>query len=243
MKNTHISPATERVAMKRHHQIDVNEQYHHAKKCENSNNSGTANACVTSHIVSEFYEAQGGGREVHGELGEQGNRKNGAPVPKIFARPSPTPLYTKNSHISTTNECVTMKKMSSSSVTSEKIERFGQELKELWSNHSKGGGGQHGVGGDMDAQGELGEQGTGEDGPPNPEIFQILSYRTFLQKMGYISGCTEAIMMKNIPLRRSCRVELESQFTRGTDEWSSICQFNRLGQGRLQEQNIYKERK
>ncbi|KAI6094597.1 hypothetical protein EDD16DRAFT_1529036 [Pisolithus croceorrhizus] len=79
------------------------------------------------------------------------------------------------------------------------------------------------------ARGELVERGNGGSGAPNPEIFQISSHSAFLQRMGDISGCAEAMTTKNIPLVRSWQVEPETRFAKGTDEWRSRYRVGRVG--------------
>ncbi|KAI6095320.1 hypothetical protein EDD16DRAFT_1733427 [Pisolithus croceorrhizus] len=48
---------------------------------------------------AEFYETSGGDRGAQGELGERGNRENGAPNPEIFAKQCDTACLPKNCDI------------------------------------------------------------------------------------------------------------------------------------------------
>ncbi|KAI6018894.1 hypothetical protein BKA83DRAFT_4127437 [Pisolithus microcarpus] len=147
------------------------------------------------------------------------------------------PLYTPRKPVSPQPLSVPQREryhqVSSSSFTSEKSERFGAGVHELCVKWGRGW--EDGIalaknrwaesyetsGGDGGTRGELGERGNTENGAPNPELFQISSYKAFLQGTGHISGCTEANATKNIPFERSRRVEHESQFARGMGEWRS----------------------
>ncbi|KAI6036958.1 hypothetical protein BKA83DRAFT_1139053 [Pisolithus microcarpus] len=111
-----------------------------------------------------------------------------------------------------------------------KAERFGRELRELGSKRGRGW--ENGValvrnrstefretsGGGRDVRKGLGERGNRGNRAPSPEILQISPYSVFLQRMGDIFGCAGANATKNTSSERSCRVERESRFARGTSE-------------------------
>ncbi|KAI6011748.1 hypothetical protein BKA83DRAFT_4482936 [Pisolithus microcarpus] len=195
---------------------------------ENSDNSATTNARVTSHISSANNSARNCLSYGPNALGARraALRRWGT------AWRCPTKLW----------EAVEMdmgswekkesgeknRGISSSRFTSEKSERFGPELRELGSKRGRGW--ENGValvrnrsmefretsGGGRDVREGLGERGNKGNRAPSPEILQISSYSVFLQRMGDIFGCAGANATKNTSSERSRRVERESRFARGT---------------------------
>ncbi|KAI6108812.1 hypothetical protein EDD16DRAFT_1522854 [Pisolithus croceorrhizus] len=211
------------------------------------NNSATANARATSRISSGRYHLgnprlkeandsarncmsydlsevgarrvawRRGDRDAQGELGERGIGEKRAPVPKISAKLSHTPLYAEKTHISTTNERILMKEVS-------------PELNELWPNHSRGEEAALHQGGtaewnSMKLREVVGtfeesweNKETGETAHPIPRYSIFLSYSASLQRMGDISRSAEAAAAESTPLERARRVDLGLLFVRGLGE-------------------------
>ncbi|KAI6105968.1 hypothetical protein EDD16DRAFT_1730186 [Pisolithus croceorrhizus] len=87
-------------------------------------------------------------------------------------------------------------------------------------------------GGDSDVRGELGDRGNKGNGALNPEIFAKRYDTACLPKNHDIFACAGAIATKGIPFERYRRVRPESQFARGTDEWSPRYQVGEVGDDR-----------
>ncbi|KAI6113743.1 hypothetical protein EDD16DRAFT_1521123 [Pisolithus croceorrhizus] len=232
---------------------------------ENPNNSTTTNARATSRISSgrcrlgdarlqvandsarncmsysqsevECYKTPGGDGDARGESGERGIGEKRAPVPEISAKPSHTPLYTEQTHISTTAEHEAMKKASPGSrdpVEPPYKKARGLKRGRRWEDGIASMGNRwvefyETSGGDSDVRGELGDRGNRENGAPNPEIFAKRCDPACLPRNHGIFGCARAAVTKSIPFERYRRVHPESRFARGTDEWSSRYRVSEVG--------------